>query len=282
MIVNLSSLLQEAGRLSYAVAGFNIFGYEEAAAVIRAAEEENKPVILMVNHDMAKHWNISLLGPLLHEMGDNSKIPVCVHLDHSKDLDQIQKAVNSGFSSVMFDGSSLPLEENIRLTKKITEAAHKRNISVEAEVGSVRYSDEPDKARHVYTDPEEARRLTAEARPDALAISIGTIHRLTETGASIQYDRLAQIEAVTETPLVIHGSSGIAEDDVRRLLSTRVAKFNIGTALRKAFGDTLRKTLQDDPEVFDKLKLQSEAVESVNRMARRWIRLLNNPLPPQK
>ena len=267
MLVSLKPLADEAAEQPYAIPAFNVFGYEDATAVIRAAEAVQAPVILAVNIPAIRHMPLPYLAPLLLQAARDAAVPVCVHLDHGQDLATIQEAIAHGFSSVMFDGSQLPLEENIAVTKEVVRLARKHGVSVEAEVGSVGYSDPSMKLKHELSDPAEVERFTDETGVDAVAVSIGTVHRMEEQTASIRFGLLAEIEQRVRTPLVIHGSTGVPNRDLRRLAQARVAKINIGTALRMAFGNSLREQMAADPHVFDRIVLFKQAMEAVKQAA---------------
>lgn len=268
MLVTLKEILNEAANRDYAVAGFNVFGYEDTAMVIEAAEELNIPIVLMTNRDAIAHMPIKILGNILTDLAREAKVPVCVHLDHGKSVEEIVSAIKAGFSSVMYDGSQLPLEENIKITKEAAEIAHYFGVSIEGEIGSVGYSDPAIKAKAMYTVPEEAKRFVEETGIDAVAVAVGTLHRMQAQEANIQYDRLAEIERVVNIPLVIHGSTGIKDEDLSRLAKSKVAKVNIGTALRMAFGNTLRDEVNNKPQEFDRIKFFRKPMIEVKNVAK--------------
>lgn len=268
MLVTLKEILNEAANNNYAIAGFNVFGYEDATMVIEAAQELNTPVILMTNRDAVVHMPIKILGKVLTDLAAEATVPVCVHLDHGKSVDEVVEAIKAGFSSVMYDGSQLPLEENIRNTKKIAEIAHYFDVSIEGEIGSVGYSDPSINAKAMYTVPEEAKAFVQETGIDAVAVAIGTLHRMQAQEANIQYDRLKDIEKVVDIPLVIHGSTGVKDDDLIKLSKHRVGKVNIGTALRMAFGNTLRDEMNSKPEEFDRIKFFKKPMIELKNVAK--------------
>lgn len=268
MLVTLKEILNEASNNEYAVAGFNVFGYEDAAMVTEAAEELNIPVILMTNRDAIIHMPIQILGNILTDLARDAKVPVCVHLDHGKSVEEVVSAIKAGFSSVMYDGSQLPLEENIKTTKEIAEIAHHFGVSIEGEIGSVGYSDPSIKAKAMYTVPEEAKRFVEETGIDAVAVAIGTLHRMQAQEANIQYDRLAEIEKIVNVPLVIHGSTGVKDEDLNKLAKSKVGKVNIGTALRMAFGNTLRNEMNNKPQEFDRIKFFKRPMIEVKNVAK--------------
>jgi fructose-bisphosphate aldolase class II len=255
VLVNLNAILPQAAAKSYAVAGFNVFGFEDARAVIQAAEKLSTGVILMANRDSLAQIPVEHFGPMLARLAEAVRVPVCVHLDHTDKEADIIRAIKAGFSSVMFDGSQLPLEENIDRTRRVVEMAHAVDVTVEGEVGSVGYNEPNKMIETVLTDPKDAGAFAHRTGADAVAVAVGTQHRMTTQGARIDYDRVAAIAAKVDQPLVIHGTSGVTDTDLRRLATTRVAKFNIGTALRMAFGHSLRETIAERPEVFDRLEL---------------------------
>ena len=274
MLVNMKKIVEDAAKSDYAVPGFNVFGYEDAAAIVAAAEEVNCPVILMTNRDAVAHMPFDILGGILKGVAANAKVPVCVHLDHGKTFEEAVQAIKAGYTSVMYDGSQLPLEENIKNTKEIVRMAHAVGVTVEAEIGSVGYDDPSIQATSIYTEPEEAKQFAEETGVDALAVAIGTLHRMQTQAAKIQYERLDKIQEVTNVPIVIHGSTGIVDEDLQKLVKYRVAKINIGTALRMAFGYKLRETIENNPKEFDRIKFFKEPMEAVKKAAKEKMLLL--------
>lgn len=274
MLVNFKTMINEAVDKDYAIAGFNVFGYEDATAVVRAAESLNAPVMLMTNKVAVDHMPVEVLAAILCKVAEQAKVPVCVHLDHAKELGLIARAIKAGYSSVMYDGSQLPLEENIKNTQEVVKFAHACGVSVEAEIGSVGYSDQPGHEQSVYTEPSEAEKFAEETGVDALAVAIGTVHRMQVQNANIQFDRLKAIQQVVKMPLVIHGSTGITDEDLQKVASCRVGKINIGTALRLVFGNVLREEMNKDPEAFDRVKLFQKPMEKVEQEAKHKMLLL--------
>lgn len=275
MIQNLQSLFQQDKHRT--IAAFNVYGYEDAKAVLSAAEELSVPVILMVNRDAAEHMPIRLIGPLLRRMAEDASIPACVHLDHAVSLDAIRCACENQFTSVMFDGSQLPVEENIEITRQVVALAHPLHISVEAEIGSVGYDEPSRTVKGILTEPEDARYFYDQTQVNCLAVSVGTVHRQTKQTAVIQYDRLLQIMQAVDVPLVIHGSSSVSDDDLTQLAQAGVRKINLGTCLRMAFGNTLRETIANTQE-FDRIKLFGPSIEAARQSALKKMRLLNPSL----
>lgn len=274
MLVSCKEILAPALEGEYAVGCVNVFGYEDARAVVDAAEALGAPVILSANLDFVRFMPMALIADMFRTLGRTASVPVCAHLDHTYEVEAVCEALDLGFTSVMFDGSQLPLEENIAGTRRVADHAAKTGASVEAEIGSVPYATGRDHIKSELTDPAEAKRLAEESGLDALAISIGNVHRLNAPGATISFERLAEIEAATTVPLVIHGTSGLHDADVKALARTRVCKFNIGTMLRQAFGGALRAGFENDPALFDRLDLMRIAMPAVQKETERLIRLL--------
>jgi fructose-bisphosphate aldolase class II len=277
MLLNLAKILAPAVEGGYSVACFNVFGWEDARAVVEGAAELNAPVILAVNLDFRQFMPLQAICVMLRSLAESAAVPVCIHLDHTYELDEVLRAVDLGFSSVMYDGSQLTLEENIAGTQRVAQYAHAAGCSVEAEIGSVPYAEGRVHIKSELTQVSDAVRFAAESGTDAMAVSVGNVHRLQKPGASIDFVRLAQIEAAVRVPLVIHGTSGLFERDIVRLARTRIAKFNIGTVLRQAFGRGLRDTLARYPDRFDRLEIMREAMPAVSREAMRMISLLGWP-----
>ena len=277
MLVNLNQILPDAASADYAVPCFNIFGYENGLAVIEAAEALNAPVILACNKDMADYMGINAVAAMFRTLGARSTVPVVAHLDHSYEESTIYRAIGAGFTSVMFDGSQLPLEENIERSRAVVEEAHKQGVTVEGEIGSVPYTSGRDHIKSEFTDPSEAKRFVTETGLDAVAVSVGNVHRMTTPDSTIDFDLLDQIaDVVGTTPLVIHGATGIKEQDVSRLVTTKVAKFNIGTAIRKAHGDNLRSLFAEHPDEFDQLFFLKKLRPSIRAEVTRQFQILGN------
>jgi fructose-bisphosphate aldolase class II len=273
VLVDLVTLLR-ARRPIYGIAAFNVFGYEDARAVTHAAEQLGAPVILSASIDFTRFMPVKLIADMFRALAVEAGVPVCAHLDHCYDVEEVCRAVDAGFTSVMFDGSQLPLAENIVSTRRVVDYAHAAGVSVEGEIGSVPYAEGRAGIKTELTDSQAAAAFEQGAGIDAMAISVGNIHRLKTPGARIDFDRLERIEAETRVPLVIHGMSGIEDDDLARLVRTRVGKFNIGTSLRQAFGRGVRRSLAADPERFDRLTIMADAIDEMSLEATRQIQRL--------
>lgn len=265
-IATLNDVLQPAMADGYAIAGVVVLGWEDAKAYVEAAEETGLPVILQAGPGCRAHTPLPILGKMFRYLAEQATVPVVCHLDHGYQREECFEAIDCGFTSVMFDGSKLPLSENIDQTASIAEKAHAAGVSLEGEVGYVGYADGPASAG---TTPDEAARFDRESGADAMAISIGNVHLQTEKSNGIDFAALRAIESVTKLPLVLHGGSGI-ETSIRRKLASesRVSKFNIGTELRMAFGAALRKTLASKPESFDRIALLSPTIEPVKQVTK--------------
>ncbi len=274
MLVTLKDILKEMTTENFAVAGFNVFGYEDATMVVQAAEELKAPVILMANRDALKHMPIEIIGKILITLSKQSSIPVCIHLDHAKSVEEIVSAIKVGFSSVMYDGSDLSIEDNIKKTKEIAYIAHQFGVSIEAEVGCVGYSSPDSNVKSMYTDPNDVKRFVKETDVDALAVSIGNLHRMEIQKADLQYNRLKEIENLVDIPLVMHGSTGIKDEDLKKLVTYKIGKINIGTALRMAFGNTMRLELENNPQEFDRIKIFNQPMEEVKKVAMQKMKVL--------
>ena len=274
MITNLKDILTPAQDKNYAVACFNVFGYEDARAVVDSAEARNASVILSINLDMRQFMTMEEIVGMLRPMAEKSKAPVCLHLDHTYEVDAVKEAIDAGFTSVMFDGSQLPISENISLIRDVVDYAHPKGVSVEAEVGSVPYASGRDHIKSALTEVTDALMMEQQGQPDALAISIGNVHRLESGTVEIDLERFNELEKALNLPLVIHGTSGLEDKDIQTLSLRQVAKFNVGTVLRKSFGNSLRSTLESDPELFDRIAIMKKVIPDLKATASKVISLL--------
>ena len=266
MIATLAEVLGPALREGYAVPGLVCLGWEDARAYVRAAEAERAPVILQAGPGAREHMPVAVWGAMFRSLAEGASVPVVAHLDHGLTVADAQAAIAAGFSSVMIDGSALPLEENIRLTAEVAALAHAAGVSCEGELGVVGYAGGKASAG---TDPEEVARFVCETAVDALAVSVGNVHLQEVAGQGLDLALLSRIEAVTSVPLVIHGGSGVPADQRAALAAgSRIAKFNIGTELRMAFGAALRDAVAKDPERFDRIAILREVEDPVMEAAR--------------
>jgi fructose-bisphosphate aldolase class II len=252
-VATLSEVLSKAKENHYAVAGLVVLGWEDARCYAETAEELGLPIILQAGPGCRANTPLPILGKMFRHLAEQSSQPIVCHLDHGYSKEECIEGMENGFTSVMFDGSKLSLNENIEKTHEIAELAHKNNISVEGEIGFVGYSEG---AASQSTDPLEAKEFADKSHCDAMAISAGNVHLQTNTSTSIDTDVIEKIQSLTSIPLVLHGSSGIDHTLRRKLAtSTNVCKFNIGTELRKTFGDNLRKKMNQNPNVYDRIQL---------------------------
>ncbi len=251
-LVTLADVLQPALQKGYAVAGLVTLGWEDMRAFVQAAEAENCPVILQAGPSCRAHTPLPVLGSMFRNLAENASVPVVAHLDHGYEYEECKEALDSGFTSLMYDGSRKPFAQNVEETARIVELAHGAGISCEGEIGFVGYDGGEDSAG---TDPDEAAQFARATGVDALAISVGNVHLQQDQSGGLDEERIAAIDAATNVPLVIHGGSGVPAEQRQRLArGTSICKFNIGTELRMAFGQALRSAVAADAERFDRVQ----------------------------
>ena len=277
-LATLSDVLRPAYEIGYAVGGLVTLGWEDMRAYVAAAEAENAPVILQAGPSCREHTPLPILGKMFRHLAENASVPVVAHLDHGYTFEDCRIALDSGFTSLMFDGSRKPLQQNIDETAAIAEMAHSAGVSCEGEIGFVGYSGGEGSAG---TDPEEAARFAAETSVDAMAISVGNVHLQENKEGGLDEKRIRKIQHATKVPLVIHGGSGVPVEQRARLArETAICKFNIGTELRMAFGHALREAVNRDPDRFDRVTILKETHDPVYAVARTVIRAFG--APPQR
>lgn len=266
----LNDILPWANHDGYAVPGFVCLGWEDARAYVAAAEAERAPVILQAGPSCRAHTPLPVLAAMFLHLAGNASVPVVAHLDHGQSLAACDEALQCGFTSVMYDGSRLPLADNIAQTKAVVELAHRFGASCEGELGFVGYADG---AASSGTDPDDVGRFVAETGVDALAISVGNVHLQTRPSETIDHDRLTAISQQSKVPLVIHGGSGLSADERQTLSAlTPVAKINVGTELRQVFGQAIRDALFAKPDLFDRVAILSQSEAPLTEAARKIFR----------
>ncbi len=239
-LVTFKEIFPQARREKRAVGAFNVANYEGALGAIRAAEAEKLPVIIQVYMRLFQSDKGADLAGTLLRLAQRCNQPVVIHLDHGESLEQVQKALDAGYSSVMYDGSRLPFEENLRITAEASELAHRHGASMEGEIGHVAQGDDS-----VLTSVEEAVEFARGTGVDALAVSIGTAHGYYHTAPRIDHQRCRELsEALPQLPLVLHGGTGTPLDDVRKAIEHGVCKVNIATEYMDTFLKSTRRELE--------------------------------------
>lgn len=271
MLVNMRDLLSDAEEGNYAVGSFSVANMEMVLGVLKAAKELSAPVILQIAEVRLKQSPLEIIGPLMVAAAENADTPVAVHFDHGKTVEKIGQALDIGFTSVMFDGSHLPLDENIAMTKQIMQMAEEYDAAVEAEIGCVGGSEDGSEDIAINcTKPEDAVRFEKETGVDALAIAIGNAHGNYKDTPKLRFDILQEVEDLTDTPLVLHGGTGISPEDFVKCSKTGIKKINIATATFDMVESTVRQSYADG-SINGYYDLQSAEVEGAYQNAKKHI-----------
>lgn len=292
MLVSLNKILGEADKGGYAVPAFNINNMEILQAIVAAAVKMRAPVIIQTSEGAIKYAGMDYLVAMV-KVAAKVPVPIALHLDHGKDLKVIKHAIESGYTSVMIDASTLPYRKNIAKTKKVVELANKKGVSVEAELGAIEGVEDLIKVsekQEVFTDPEQAKNFVKRTGCDALAISIGTAHGPCKFKGKPQLDfkRLKKIDELVKVPLVLHGASqvpqqyirmakkyggkikkanGVSDSLLKRAIKLGIRKVNTDTDLRLVFNGVIRKTLKREPEIYDPRKILRPVREEMIKIA---------------
>ena len=271
MLVNMRELLADAMDGNYAVGSFSVANMEMVLGVLKAAEELKAPVILQIAEVRLKQSPLEVIGPLMVAAAENAPTPVAVHFDHGKTLEKITQALDIGFTSVMFDGSHLPLEENIAFTNKVISVADEYDAAVEAEIGCVGGSEDGSEDIAINcTKTEDAVRFESETQVDALAIAIGNAHGNYKSTPNLRFDILEDVEKNTDVALVLHGGTGITPEDFVKCSHMGIKKINIATATF----DSVEKTVSswyNDGKIKGYYDLQAAEVEGAYQNAKKHI-----------
>lgn len=279
MYSTLKEVLKEANDLNMAVGAFNTHNLEMLPAIIKAAVKEKTPVIVQTSCGTANYIGHKNLVSICKSMADEYGAEVVLHLDHAKDYDEIRKAIDAGYSSVMFDGSSLPLKENILGTKRVVAYAKKYGVSVEAELGTVGGTEDgiavaQDEVR--YTDPADAVEFVKQTGIDALAVAIGTNHGQYKSKTNINFERLKEIKDVVDIPLVIHGGTGVKEEDVKKVIDLGIRKFNVGTELLVGWNRESKTCYDEHKENISNRENVIPCLNVIEEIVSRKIKLFKN------
>lgn len=291
MLVTLNELLKDAKEKKYAVGAFNVPNLEAIRAVIQAAEELGSPVILQHAEVHENLISLEEIGPIMLQYAKAAKVPVAVHLDHGASFEMCVKAIRLGFTSVMYDASSKEYEVNLAESKEIVKIAHAVGVSVEAELGHIftsavgggegrgsDSSEDYEDLEDVYTDPDLAKAFVEETGVDCLAIGFGTVHGIYLKEPKLDLNRILQIKEKIDVPFVMHGGSGVSEENYRTAIKNGICKINYYTYMNKAAGKVLQEELENfsgDSVFFDELSLR--ATEAMKNNVKAAMEIFMNP-----
>jgi len=272
-LINMKDLLVHAKQNKYAVGAFNITNLDFVEHIMDAAVESNSPVIMQLAEAHFRYLNLEDVAPVLVNAAKNVSIPVCVHLDHGKSLKTMVRAIRAGFTSIMYDGSEHPLDENIKNTSEVVKIAHSVGVSVEGELGNiggeavgVEAATPHSASEEFYTRVEDAVRFADETGLDTLAISIGNVHGLYKGDPKLDFDRLKAIRDAVNIPLVLHGGSGIPDDDFRKAISLGICKINFYTGISQAAMARVHNFIEEHPKSISYPDLAKLAMNELKKV----------------
>ena len=267
-------LLEKADRGGYAIPAFNFNDCWDMTAIVEAAEELRAPVIIAAFRRVLETLSPEIVGAMGNAAIKTASVPVVLHLDHCEEIELCKRAIDNGFTSVMIDGSSLPLDENIRKVKAVTDYAHARGVFVEAELGRIKGRDSEGvfDGGDYLIKVDEAVKLVKESKADLLAPGIGTAHGFYKGKPEINFARLKEVDDAVSIPLVLHGGTGIPEEDVRKTIKNGINKLNVGTIIRHVYMTNLRDELAKMGEGSHILDIQKTVRKKIKEEALGWIK----------
>ena len=282
--MNIKDYFKKAKKENWAIGQFNFSTLEQLKAIISAAEKLNSPVILGTSERESMFIGLKQAVALVDSYRQDKKLVLFLNLDHGKSFDYIKEAVDADYDMVHFDGSGLNLKENIEVSKKIVEYAHKKGVLVEGEINTIAGTSKvlekiPETIEENLTDPDQASEFIKETEVDSLAVSIGSFHGIEVSGKNpvIDFNRLKEInEKTPEKFFVLHGGSGIAVQDIKKIIKQGIVKINVNTELRLAYANALKQVLKEKPQEATPYKLMPEVVESVQKIVEQKIKLFGS------
>jgi len=277
MLTTGKAILDVANEHSFAVPAFNISDWAMFRGIVEISEETNAPLIVAIHPDEVRHIGPEMIRGIV-ERAHSASVPIAIHWDHGAAYEEILQAIQYGFTSVMIDGSLKPFEENLALTKKVTDSAHVVGVSVEGELGTIGGNDsyaEAGAAEIIYTDPDDAVTFVEQTGVDSLAIAIGTFHGLypAHLKPELKLGLLKEIKSRVPIPLVLHGGSGNPDDEIREAARIGINKINISTDIKVAYHDKMREVLGDDPKVREPNAIQPACIRAMQAVAAQKIEL---------
>ena len=277
MLTTGKAILDVANEHNFAVPAFNISDWAMCKGIVEISEEKDAPLIIGIHPDEVRHIGREMITAII-ERSHNSSVPIAIHWDHGATYEQILQAIQYGFTSVMIDGSLKPFDENVAISKKVTDSAHALGLSVEAELGTIGANDsyaEAGAAEIIYTDPDDAVTFVEQTGVDSLAVAIGTYHGFypADLKPELKLDLLKEIKSRVQIPLVLHGGSNNPDGEIAEASRTGINKINISTDIKVAYHNKMREVLGNDPKVREPNAIQPECIKAMNVVAAQKIDL---------
>lgn len=278
-LINNNDLLKHAATHGYAVGAFNVNNIEQIRAVLETAVEEKAPVIVAVTESAVRYAGWPLFCEALPKMAADAPVPISVHFDHGETFESVVMAIMSGFTSVMYDCSKLPLKENAAQMRRVVAVAKAKSVSVEGEIGHVGGKEAGAaniRDEEILTDADDAARFADESMVDSLAVAVGTVHGMRKQTASIDLERISAIASAVKIPLVLHGASGVPDDIFEEVIRRGIRKINIGAELQKSFTAGVREYLTENPDAIDIRKIFKPGIDNMKEAVRKKMRLFGS------
>lgn len=277
MVVSSARLMKRAEKENYAIPAFNIDNLESAMAVSEIMHEMRTPVIVQMIPRTLNYGGIAIYPAMMRELMADCPVDYALHLDHGSSLSLAKKCVAGGFSSVMFDGSLMPFEDNVKFTKEVTDFALPMDVSVEGELGTIGGKEEGDTNLEAsYTKVSEAEEFVRRTNVSTLAIGVGTAHGVYKGTPHINVQRIKEIHSAIDTPLVLHGASGLSDEVLRDCIAAGITKINFATELRQAYTNGIKAEFAKDPEAFDPKIYMRGAIDNIKEVLRHKINICYN------
>ncbi|MCG0276600.1 MAG: class II fructose-1,6-bisphosphate aldolase [Thermosediminibacteraceae bacterium] len=276
LLVNTKKMLEDARKNKYAIGGFNIHNLETLKAVVKAAYDMRAPLILQTTPGTINHAGEDYIAAMARVASEKYDIPIALHLDHGNSFELVMRCIKAGYTSVMIDGSMLPYEENIALTKKVVEVAHAAGVTVEAELGNVVGVEDDLYVKediNALTDPKMAADFVEKTGIDSLAIAIGTAHGMYKGEVKLDFERLREIANLVDIPLVLHGASGVPDELVKKAIELGICKLNIATELKMSFANAIKEVFKNNPAESDPRKFLAPGEKKIEEVVKEKIKL---------
>lgn len=272
MLVSSKQIILDAQKGGYAVGCFNTSDLEVTKAIIAAAEAQRAPIIIATSEKAINYAGLDLIAIIVKIEAEKASVPVALHLDHGQSIDMIKNCIEEGYTSLMFDGSKMVYEENIKMTKKAVKLAHLSKIPCEGELGRLSKAGEESSD---FTNPDEINPYVKQTGVDTLAISIGSRHGM-EKEEPLNIELLKKIRSLTQIPLVLHGASGVSDEDVKAAIKNGISKINIDTDIRHTFANAMRNITAQFSEMQDSREILTKAMIEVQRLVENKIKLFGS------